>query len=183
MIAILNSIIKNPKGWSYDGKDDDEAVYYVFRKSLITNIGWILLTLLFIVLPSFVEPILLKETNLSLKFLFIATFFWYVFTFGFFLQSFFNWFFNVYIVTDKKIVDVDFHGLIYGNISEAKLADVEDVTSKISGTFRTIFEIGDVFVQTASESPQFEFHDVPRPAKIRDIVSDLVEKVKKDFND
>lgn len=183
MVTLLKSVIKNPKGWSYDGIDSNEHLVYVFRKSLITTIPWLFITFVLTVLPSFIAPFVLTQTNLSYKFIFIVSCFWYIGTFGYFFQSFLNWFFNVYIVSDKKIIDVDFHGLIYGNISEAKLSDVEDVTSKIHGAIRTVFEFGDVFVQTAGESPQFEFHDVPDPANVRDLIADLVENIKKETDD
>lgn len=101
-----------------------------------------------------------------------------MFGFGFILQNFLNWFFNVYIITNKKIVDVDFHGILYKNISEAPLRNVEDVTSNVSGALEVIFNYGSVYVQTAGERREFEFENVSHPAKIRDIISDLVAKKK-----
>jgi hypothetical protein len=75
-------------------------------------------------------------------------------------------------------VDVDFHGILYKNISEAPLRNVEDVTSNISGALEVIFNYGSVFIQTSAEKREFEFENVKNPSKIRDIISDLVTEMK-----
>ncbi len=75
-------------------------------------------------------------------------------------------------------MDIDFRGLTYKNISEAPIKNIEDVTSNVSGFFGTTFNYGYVDIQTSAEKREFEFENVTNPAKIRDLISDLVEKVK-----
>jgi len=69
---------------------------------------------------------------------------------------------------------MDFHGILFRNISEATLANVEDVTHTVSGTLQVVFNYGDVIVQTAGEQREFDFESVPSPARVQDIISDLV---------
>jgi hypothetical protein len=88
------------------------------------------------------------------------------------------WYFNVYIISDKKIVDIDFRGFLYKNISEAPIKNIEDVTSNVSGLFGTTFNFGYVDIQTSAEKREFEFENVSNPSKIRDLIADLVEEVK-----
>ena len=38
---------------------------------------------------------------------------WYLISIAYFIESFLTWFFNVYFVTDERIIDVDFYNLIY----------------------------------------------------------------------
>jgi len=111
--------------------------------------------------------------------MFSVTVLFYLFVFGFALQAFLNWFFNTYVITDKKIVDLDFQGVLYKNISEATLDNIEDITSTVKGTFGVVFNVGSVFIQTAAEKNEFEFENVDHPAKIRDIIADLVAETKK----
>ncbi|RJR26855.1 PH domain-containing protein [candidate division WWE3 bacterium] len=163
----------------YDGEDNDEKILYVIRRSRITNLSWILLAVIMFFVPFLANPFLrsFKVAGVSLvsiKFVIIFTLSWYLATIGLAFFNFLNWYFNVYVITNKKIIDFDFFGITYKNITETTLYNVEDVTSTISGPFHTIFNIGDVFIQTAGEKREFDFVLVDNPGKVRDIISDLV---------
>lgn len=167
----------------YNGEDADEKILYLLRRSHFTNIGWVLLVIIMCVVPFFATPYIANiqtdgQTVLNTSYIFILLLSWYLMVFGFALFKFYNWFFNVYIITDKKIVDFDFYGLTYKNIADTTLANVEDVTAKISGPLSMVFNIGDVFVQTAAENREFDFAQIDDPGKVRDIISDLVANLK-----
>lgn len=183
----ISSFVKNPKDTTYDGEDRDEEILYVLRRAFITNFTWITVTVILAFVPIFLDPYLRSfryegEPLVSLVFIFVLTVFWYIFTFGYAFVHFLNWYFNVYIITTKKIVDIDFHGLLYKNISEATLYNIEDVTSVVSGAVNVVFNIGDVFIQTAGERREFDFELVPNPSSVRDLISDLVAEKRNDFN-
>ena len=177
---FFRSVQKNPVHITYDGEDRDELIYYIFRRSFLTNYDWVLLALAVFVtacfLWSYVEQGLLTEAPVF--FSFTLRLFFYLISFGIAFQGFLNWYFNVFIVTSKKIVDVDFHGLLYKNISVASINSIEDVTSNISGSFGVIFNIGSVYVQTAAEKREFEFAGAADPAKMRDMIDDIVTREK-----
>ncbi|HSX39716.1 MAG TPA: PH domain-containing protein [Candidatus Saccharimonadales bacterium] len=179
--TLLKSAIKDPTRTVYDGQDSDEQVLYVLRKSFITNVHWIFasLVLLGITLVAHQTFSMLNLPSVALEgrlqMIFFA--FWYLFTFGFIFQNFINWYFNVYLVTSKKIIDMDFYTLTYKKISECPLRNVEDVTSKVQGLGGVIFNIGDVLIQTAAEQGEFNFESIDNPSRIRDAVSDLVTAI------
>lgn len=184
---LFKAFIIDPKNTRYDGEDRDETIKYVLRRSIITTLPTLLLIGIMIVLPFFIvmplSGISYNNVNLiSPAFLLLLGLFWYIITFGFALQSFLNWFFNVFIVTNKKIVDIDFNGVLFKNISETTLDNVEDVTSTVKGALGIIFNIGEVYIQTAGEKREFEFTQIDNPAAIRDIIADLVAKVKRNGN-
>ena len=52
---------------------------------------------------------------------------------------------------------------------------IEDVTYKQSGFIRSLFNYGDVHVQTAGEEENIEYDRVPRPAKVAEIINDITE--------
>ena len=93
---------------------------------------------------------------------------------GYALESFLTWFFNVFIVTDERLIDVDFLSLIYKNITAAKLDNIEDITAETGGAIRSIFNFGTVKVQTAGSQPEIEFEDVPQPAKVTRLLNELL---------
>ena len=65
----------------------------------------------------------------NFKFVFIMI--WYLISMAYTLESFLTWFFNVYIVTDERIIDIDFYNLTYKEVSDANLDKIEDVTYKM----------------------------------------------------
>ena len=170
---LFHSFEADTKGICFQGMDDDEQVLYVLRRHFITNLTWIVLTFLFLFVPILVSAVLLPS-----KFIFSASMFWYLFVFGFVIERFLHWFFNIFIITTKKIVDMDFFNLLNRNISETPLRNIEDVTYEITGLPGIVFNYGTVTIQTAAEKREFEFEHLSNPAKIADIVSDLVKGVK-----
>jgi len=174
---FVKSLLENPPHTSYEGEDKDEVILYVLRQSVWTNVGWIIGATLLVFVPFFVLPLLPDFITVNLKLTMIM--FWYLVLFGYTFQRFINWFFNVYIISNKKIIDVDFHGILYKNISEASLSSIEDVTSVVKGAMGVTFNIGDVLIQTAGESREFDFEGVDNPSKVRDIISDLVSQHKR----
>src|ERR1035441_9378821 len=83
---------------------------------------------------------------------------------------------NIQIITNLRVVDVSQEGLFSHTISELHIDKIEDATSQTNGLFGTIFNYGDVFVQTAGTVERFDFHNVPDPVAIEKMVLDLYEK-------
>jgi len=99
---------------------------------------------------------------------------WYLATISFVFESFLNWYFNVAIVSNQRVIDIDFSWPLFRNVSECELSRVQDVGYVISGFGATVFNYGDVLVQTASEITRFVFNSVPNVDKAHDIITDLV---------
>lgn len=83
---------------------------------------------------------------------------------------------NIQVITNLRIVDVDQVGLFHHQISELHIDKIEDVTSETTGIFGTIFDYGNVYIQTAGTIERFDFNNVPHPGKIEKIVLDLYEE-------
>ena len=174
----LHSLIKNPVNTSYDGKDQDEEVLLLVRRSLIAAFVWFLSGMAYFVVPFFVIPYISKihlEGNpvFSSMFIFSLIFFWYLFLFGYFFREFLDWYFEVLLITNKKIIDID-RGAT--NISETLLTNVQDVTSETPSVIGQIFNVGSIKIQTAAETKEFEFSFMDDPSKVRDFLSDIVAK-------
>lgn len=156
----------------FETQEREEKIVLLLRRHPITNIPWIVAAALMLIAPGILGylPIL---SFLPTRFQLVGILIWYLVTAAFILEQFLTWFFNVYIVTDERVVDVDFLNLIYKEVSDAKIDRIQDVTYKMGGFVRTIFNYGDVFIQTAAEVPNFEFSAVPNPAQISRILQEL----------
>ena len=175
---FLSSLIKNPRETSYEGKDDDEQVILLIRQSLVSVIGWIVTGAILFIIPIFLMPFLsgveIKDEKIFTGMFILAfTLFWYLALFGYIFQSFLHWYFEVFLVTNKKIIDID-RGCT--NISETTLNNVQDVTSKMASVIGQVLNVGSIHIQTAAQREEFEFHIVDNPSMVRDAISDMVTK-------
>lgn len=165
----------NPARTFFDSKDSEEKVLLLLRQHPVTQIGWVVIA----VVMSFV-PFLLAYVNilsfLPARFSMVAVIGWYLLIIGFVLESFLDWFFNVYIITDQRVIDVDFKSLLFKNISSAKFDKIEDVNFTTSGTLGAVFDYGTVTIQTAAATEEFEFEDVPFPSRVAEFLNDLLTK-------
>jgi len=168
----LWSFILHPKDIMFETLENDEQVIMFLRKHWITNAGWILMGILMILTPFFVSKLSLFE-GIPSNFMFVFALIWYLVTTAYLLESFLTWFFNIYIITDERIIDIDFYNLIYKEVSDANIDKIQDVTYKMGGFIRTIFDYGDVLIQTASEVPNFEFEGVSKPSNVVKVLQDL----------
>lgn len=171
----LSSFLVNPKVFNFEERDDDEEILLVLRPHWFTNVGWILVTILLVLLPLFL-PLSIILSGLSANYLFITFIFWYVITFIFAFEKFLSWYFDVFIVTDHRVVDIDFENLIVKKFSEADIHMIQDVTSKVIGLFPTMLNYGFVLIQTAAEIPEITFENVPNPEKVIKILQQLREE-------
>jgi membrane protein YdbS with pleckstrin-like domain len=174
----LDSFIKYPPDTSFEGRDEDERVVFLIRQSRLTLFWWVVATIILLIIPLFLMPYLAKleyNGNFIFNGLFILSLniFWYVTVFGFAFRHFLDWYFEVLLVTNKRIIDIDRGATV---ISEAPLSNIQDVTSKITSIVGQVFNIGSIVVQTASEQNNFEFHTVDNPSVLRDTISDIITK-------
>lgn len=161
-----------PDKTSFETQEPEEKIILLLRQHPVTNIPWILLAASLALTPSLLGFVPLA-TLFPEQFQLGALLLWYLLTVAIVLQGVLSWFFNVYIVTDERVVDVDFYNLIYREISDAKIDKIQDVTYKVGGVFQTLFNYGDILIQTAGTISNFEFLKVPNPAEVARVLQKL----------
>jgi uncharacterized membrane protein YdbT with pleckstrin-like domain len=176
----LTTFAVNPMSLRFETQEDAEKVILFLRQSFIVNVPWIVITVLLAIAPTMIFPRLFHALSVNLafpaSFYVIGALFWYLATFGFALESFIGWFFNIYIVTNERIVDIDFLYLLYKKFSEAELNKIQDIHYTSGGILATIFNYGDVVVETAGEAPNIIFESIPYPEKVVETIRELTEK-------
>ena len=162
-----------PKHITFETQDIQEEIILLLRRHFFTNLNWIFISLIMIAIPSLLVyfPIL---DLLPASFQLFTLIIWYVLVLIYILENFLSWYFNVYIITDERLIDVDFYSLIYKRISEAKIDNIEDVTYSQGGFAQSILNYGTVTIQTAGEKPEFDFEYVPEPARVAKVLNLLM---------
>ncbi len=169
----------DPLGVGFEGQDKGEQVVLLLRAHVITLVGPAIVVFLMLLAP-FVISRLANLANINIfGFLTAGQFFWffivwYLFTFGYAFYRFLFWYYNVYILTNERIVDLDLRGVLAREMSFTTLNHIEDVSPKTVGVFETFFNYGSVLIETAAEKPEFKFENVPRPDIVADRILDEV---------
>jgi len=96
----------------------------------------------------------------------------------FFYFSIIDYYLDVWIITNERIIDIRQGGFFSRTISEQLLYRVQDATSEVNGFFPTILKYGNVYAQTAGTAERFFFKEIPNPEYVRDLIIKLVEKNK-----
>jgi hypothetical protein len=165
-----------PDRINFETKNNEEKVILMLRQHPIVNVKWIFISLLLLTGPTFFS-ILGIFSGLPTGFSIVITLVWYLITMAYAMESFFDWYFNVYFITTARIIDVDFFNLIHKRVSNAEIEMIQDVTYATGGVLRTLLNYGDVFIQTAAEVSEFDFLAVPNPEQVAKILDDLRIKV------
>lgn len=171
-----------PVGTRFDTQAEGETILLLLRQSLITQIHFVLIAVGLALLPFLFNAVGLLSF-LPANFQFIALIGWFLIVLGYSLEVFLSWFYNVYIITDERIIDVDFNSLLSKDVSSAKLDNIEDITARTKGALGSIFDFGDVVIQTAGTASNFEFINVPQPSKVVAFLNELMEEEEQEFLD
>ncbi len=162
-----------PRRISFETQEMKEQIVLLLRKHWVTNTPWIVLIFALALVPMF-SRINVLFSFLPARFQFIVVVIWYMIGVAIFLENFLSWYFNVYLITDERIIDIDFYSLIYKHISEAKIDRIQDISYSQGGIVQAMFNYGTVRIQTAGEVPEIAFESVPQPARIAKILNQLM---------
>ncbi|OGY80031.1 MAG: hypothetical protein A3B74_05245 [Candidatus Kerfeldbacteria bacterium RIFCSPHIGHO2_02_FULL_42_14] len=88
---------------------------------------------------------------------------YYLFIWVFFFRDFLDFYLDVWILTDERIVSIEQLGLFHRVVSEVNLTKIQDVTSIVRGAFATFFNYGETHIQSAGSEKRFIFRQIPDP--------------------
>jgi hypothetical protein len=178
-MKALAAYAAHPNNVKFETQDADEVVELFLRQHQIVNVPWIIISLILIITPVFLFPFISVFLPFSLTvpiaYAIIGTGFWYLAVFGYVLVNFIQWYFNIYIVTSERIVDIDFKYLLYKHIGEAELDRIEDISYSSGGFLAALFDFGTILIQTAGETQVIEFEIVPHPDKVVEAIRSVME--------
>ena len=177
--GLFSALSIFPKATKFEAQDEEEKIILLLRPHFVTNIWWILISLAMGFAP-LVWPDLPVISLLPDNYIFVLTLFWYALILAFVFEKFLMWFFSVNIVTDERVMDVDFYGLLFKHVSVAQLDRIEDVNYFQKGIMGAFFNFGDVLIQTAAEITGFVFNKIPNPDRVVKVLSELIAQEKQE---
>ena len=182
---ITKELLKNKRRYrNYDFKDKkrNEDIILVLRRHWLTFVmqfmpivgGVIFIIVVHVLVTEFMPEVLVNggenilffvESLMAMMLWLIAFIFWI------------DYYFDVWIITDRRIIDIEQLGLFRRNVSELEHSKVQDVTTEIHGILPTLLKYGFVYVQTAGKKTRFIFKQVPHPMMVRKMILKLQQKV------
>ena len=171
-LGRLKSFNIMPGRVRFETQEVREKVILLLRRHWFTQVGWMITAGLMLLVPLGLIWIPLLSF-LPSNYQFMAMVMWYLLIIAFIYEKFITWFFHVFIITDERVIDVDFYNLLYKEISEAKLDNIEDVTYRQGGMVRAWLNYGNVAMQTAGEKREFMIEDVAEPNRVVKVLNEL----------
>lgn len=146
---------------TFGAAEADEHTILLLRAHPFTQVSWVFNSVAIIVFVFFLDIFWGQALGIRTYFwlnilvvIGVAAYAWY---------NFLLWYFTVGFVTNKRIIDINYYGVIRRQVIQAPISKVADVTSKTSGYFRQIFNFGDINVQTEGFIQNIIFDNVPNP--------------------
>jgi hypothetical protein len=87
-----------------------------------------------------------------------------------------DYYLDVLVVTNCRIMDIEQRGFFNREISEFRLENIQDITIDIQGFLPTMLDFGDVHVQTASENREFIIKDAAHPEAVKRLIANEHDK-------
>lgn len=95
------------------------------------------------------------------------------------IRVFVAWYYNVFIITNKRVIDIDQRGFFERIVSEADFSEIQDVSHRRKGIWQTIFRYGDVRIQIADTDIGLEIKNVRAPEETQQLISDLLHPARR----
>lgn len=189
----LGTLQVYPERVYFNSQDPGESIYILTRSHIATNIGWIIRFVIGLFMP-IVLVILLDIFNVILadrgidqigirdllpvgNWLMVFMLY-YSLALSYAIANFIDWYFDIYLVSNMRILHVDLKVFTGKSVAEAALVNIEDVSQSVIGFLPSFFNYGDVLVQTAAEKTKFNLKSLPDPSWFRDVITDLSNLAK-----
>lgn len=153
---------------------DNEKVLIVVHKHWFVMVGPIVTFALLLLAPVIILailPFMTRDfnqilvailTNFSLSlYIMILIIFMFLIWMDFYL--------DMWIITSKRIIDIEQRGLFSREISEIPLVHIQDITLEVRGIVRTFLKFGTIRLQTAGER-EFAIRDIPHLYEVKDLI-------------
>lgn len=162
--------------FSQDLKEGEEVIRIV-RKHWASFMWPLFKTFLILIIPFFLSFLLFSNYIGIIIFLI-----WVSIGIAYGLYQWLCWYFDNFIITNQRIVNVNQKTIFSRIVSETGLTNIQDVTYEINGIFASLFNYGTVKVLTASSNDSLEMSSIENPKKVQELIMELHGQVKKDLS-
>jgi len=154
--------------------------WFSLAKDIAAILGFLVCGFFIFLLRVFLTPYIGEDIVIPLGRLLFTLY--VLFTVAFLFTSWINYYLDVWVITDKRIIDLEQRGLFSRETSEFLIERVQDVTVETPGFIPTMFDFGNMTIQTAGEK-SFVVHEIPHLHEAKDLILKYSRKIHKETNE
>jgi hypothetical protein len=165
----------------FPNQKPNEHVILFLRRHWIIMLRLILMAIILLLAPLLIyygvpviQSVMDNESIFALWMLFVSSY--YLFVFLFLFNNFLNYYLDIWIITNNRVISVEQKSLFTRVFSEKDLDNMQDITSSIKGFIPTLLNYGEVYIQTAAEKERFVFKQIPNADDVARRISNLVQE-------
>lgn len=91
-------------------------------------------------------------------------------------NAFTRYYLNVWVLTDRRIVDITQRGYFNRQVSSVLLDRIQDVTTEVAGLLPSLIGIGNITVQSAGAVDEFHMNGIGEPEAMRELILEHVPR-------
>lgn len=148
--------------------DEDETLIEIVRRHPITMTGSFIMVGILVILDFFFLTWLFSQGLWGIILFALAL----LFSFFMGFRTWVVWSKNAFIITTKRVVDIDQHGFFHKVVSECNYDKIQDVSFTVRGIWATLFHFGGIQIQTAGNVANLELKYLKNPNRIQELIMD-----------
>lgn len=165
---------------------DGERVFIVARHHILDYLSYIIMLFFLAIIPVGVGLLVSSSTNyISLTdtagiklVVTLVLVIYYLLLMIIFMASWVSYYYNLFIVTEERIVEIAQQGFFNHTVYELAFEQIEDVSYSVKGFLYTFLDVGDVEIQTAGSQRNFLIKRMPHPQRAFAIIHEITEQAK-----
>ncbi len=106
---------------------------------------------------------------------FIAFVVWSLFTIQWWLRNFLDYFLDVWIITDRGVISLQWEGWFHRTSSRILYSDIQGVSYEISGIVGTLNRVGTIAIEKVSTGGTISLSHVRHPRKVETLILQNME--------
>ncbi len=152
-----------------------EEIVKIVNESFVPHLPKFSFILLWLVAPFFFLFPLFRMGTIGVVLFFL------LFGSGLFVayRIFFCWTRTVFIITDRRIIDVEQGGFFDRVVTEAPFHKIDEASYRVKGFFPTMFRYGVVRLHLRGSAADIQFKHVLKPDQVHNLINDLREDHEK----
>ena len=92
------------------------------------------------------------------------------------LHLWMNWYFDLFVLTNQRLINIDQKGIFTREVSEATYANVQGVTYELSGLFAMLFNYGTVKIQAIGIKDLVKIESAQDPKRLQELILEIKDK-------
>ncbi len=156
--------------------EEGEKILLEVRRHMFILYGKVALLLIFFFVPLALSPALGVFINkltdgtagpIAVGFFFLL---WCLFLWVLFFFYWTDYYLDVWIVTNRRIFDIEQKGVFRRDVSVTRLEQVQDVTVSVDGIFATFMHFGNIHIHTAGSEIDFTIKNAANPMHVKETI-------------